>query len=51
MVKLWDAQTGSCLNTLKSERPYEGMNISGTKGFTETQRTALKALGAIDVIM
>ncbi|MEO6888984.1 MAG: NB-ARC domain-containing protein, partial [Ktedonobacteraceae bacterium] len=28
-IRLWDAQTGGCLHTLKSERPYEKMNITG----------------------
>ncbi len=45
-VKLWDRQTGKCLKTLRSERPYEGMNITGVKGLTEAQKMTLKALGA-----
>ncbi|MEP0772102.1 hypothetical protein NDA06_22775 [Trichocoleus sp. ST-U1] len=24
MIKLWDVATGECVNTLRSERPYEG---------------------------
>jgi WD40 repeat protein len=47
-IKLWDVRTGQCLSTLKAKRPYEGMNISGATGLTESQREALKSLGAIE---
>lgn len=47
-IKLWDVQAGKCLKTLRSDRPYERMNISGAQGLTEAQKSALKALGAIE---
>jgi hypothetical protein len=47
-IKLWDVQTRGCLRTLRADRPYERMNISGTTGLTEAQRATLKALGAIE---
>ncbi|MBD2460345.1 pentapeptide repeat-containing protein [Oscillatoria sp. FACHB-1407] len=47
-IKLWDLQTGQCLKTLRSDRPYEGMNITGVQGITEAQKAMLKALGAIE---
>ncbi|MBC1236487.1 NB-ARC domain-containing protein [Nostoc sp. 2RC] len=47
-TKLWDIKTGECLKTLKSEGPYEGMNISGVLGLTEAQKSTLKILGAIE---
>jgi WD40 repeat protein len=47
-IKLWDVQTGKCLKTLRSDRPYERMNITGITGLTETQKASLKALGAIE---
>jgi WD40 repeat protein len=47
-IKLWQWQSQVCLRTLRTDRPYEGMNISGTTGLTGTQRTVLKALGAIE---
>ncbi|HMN31442.1 MAG TPA: hypothetical protein PKE45_25055, partial [Caldilineaceae bacterium] len=47
-IKLWDVQTGECLRTLRSDRPYERMNISGATGLTEGQRATLKVLGAIE---
>jgi WD40 repeat protein len=48
-IKLWNAQTGECLKTLRSERAYEGMNITGATGLTEAQKTVLKALGAVEL--
>jgi len=47
-IKFWDSQTGECFNTLRVEGPYAGMNITGVTGITEAQKTALKALGAIE---
>jgi WD40 repeat protein/transcriptional regulator with XRE-family HTH domain len=45
-IKLWERRTGKCLKTLISERPYEGMNITGVEGLNEAQKVTLKALGA-----
>ncbi|NER25787.1 MAG: NACHT domain-containing protein, partial [Symploca sp. SIO1C2] len=47
-IKFWDIQTGECIKTLRSPRPYEGMKITGVTGLTETEKTSLKALGAVD---
>ncbi|HEY9666185.1 MAG TPA: NB-ARC domain-containing protein [Coleofasciculaceae cyanobacterium] len=47
-IRFWDIETGECLKILKNERPYEGMNITGTVGLTEAQKVALKALGAVE---
>jgi WD40 repeat protein len=47
-VKLWNVQTGECLKTLRYARPYERMNITGTKGLNEAQMATLKSLGAIE---
>jgi WD40 repeat protein len=47
-IKLWDVQSGECLRTLRSDRPYERMNIAGTTGLTAAQVATLKALGAIE---
>jgi WD40 repeat protein len=48
-IKLWDVKTGECLTTLRTPRPYEGMNITGVTRITEAQKMTLKALGAIDL--
>ena len=47
-IKLWDVRTGECLKTLRSDRPYERMNITGATGLTEAQRATLRVLGAIE---
>jgi WD40 repeat protein len=48
-IRLWSVQTGLCLKTLRSERPYERMNIARVTGITESQKLALKDLGAVEV--
>jgi hypothetical protein len=47
-VRLWDADNGELLRTLRTERRYERLDITGLKGITSAQRTALLALGAVD---
>lgn len=47
-IKLWDVLTGECLKTLRSPRPYEGMNITGVTGLTEATKASLLALGAVE---
>jgi WD40 repeat protein len=47
-IKLWDVHAGECLKTLRSDRPYERMNITGVKGLTEAQKVTLKALRAVE---
>ena len=59
-IKLWDVvnaassieeaalDTGARLKTLRKERPYEQMNITGVTGLTKAQQETLKALGAVD---
>ncbi|NET05101.1 MAG: NACHT domain-containing protein [Symploca sp. SIO2B6] len=47
-IKLWDFKTGECIKTLSYERPYEGMNITGANGLMATEKSTLKALGAVE---
>ncbi len=47
-VKLWDAQRAVCVRTLRAERRYERMDVTGLTGITEAQRQTLAALGATD---
>lgn len=49
-IRFWHAQTGASLITLRPDRPYERMNITGATGLTEAQKAALKALGAIETV-
>jgi WD40 repeat protein len=48
-IRIWDSKTGECLQVLRVDRPYEGMNITGTIGLTAAQRATLKALGAVEL--
>ncbi|QZZ21092.1 hypothetical protein J5X98_00835 [Leptothermofonsia sichuanensis E412] len=48
-IKLWDVESGHCLQTLRTERPYEGMNITAITGISEAQKATLKTLGAIEL--
>jgi len=47
-IKRWDVVTGECLMTLKADRPYEGMNITGAIGLSDAQKVSLRTLGAIE---
>lgn len=47
-IKIWDVTTAECLRTLRTKRPYEGMNITGVTGLTKAQKATLKALGALE---
>jgi len=47
-IRLWDINTGKCLKVLRVSKPYEGMNITGVTGLTDTQKSTLKALGAVE---
>ena len=44
-IKIWDADTGECIKTL-SDKPYQGVNITGVKGLNSAEKASLKALGA-----
>ena len=45
-IKLWNVETDKCVQTLKTARLYEGMNITGVTGLTEATKATLKNLGA-----
>jgi WD40 repeat protein len=47
-IKFWDLHTRHCIETLRSDKPYENMNITDVTGLTDAQRDALLALGAIE---
>jgi WD40 repeat protein len=47
-IKLWSVSTLECINTLIPDKPYSKMNITDVEGLTETQKTTLKELGAIE---
>jgi hypothetical protein len=40
--------SGEHLKTLRRDRPYERLNITGIRGLTEAQMASLRALGAVE---
>ncbi|GAA6622651.1 NACHT domain-containing protein [Scytonema sp. NUACC26] len=46
-IKVWDTNTGECLKTLIN-KPYAGMKIAGIKGLAKSEKSTLKALGAVE---
>ncbi|MCU0568669.1 MAG: NB-ARC domain-containing protein [Oculatellaceae cyanobacterium Prado106] len=47
-IRVWQPETGDCLQILRSDRPYEDLNIADVTGLTDTQIATLKALGAVE---
>jgi WD40 repeat protein len=47
-IRQWDLETGQTQKILRSERPYEEMNIADIQGLTVAQKETLRALGARD---
>ena len=46
-IRLWDLDSGEPLQTLRRDRPYERLNITGIRGLSEAQKASLYALGAV----
>ena len=49
-INVWDLERGELLRTLRRDRPYERLTITGVKGLTEAEITTLRALGAIEEV-
>jgi WD40 repeat protein/transcriptional regulator with XRE-family HTH domain len=47
-IMIWDLESGEHLRTLRRDRPYERLDITGIRGVTEAQKATLRALGAIE---
>jgi WD40 repeat protein len=47
-IKVWNLETEHCFLSMRSPRPYEGMQITKVKGLTQAQKLTLKALGAVE---
>ncbi len=48
-LRVWNLATENCIQVLWTDKPYQGMNITGVTGITAAQKATLKALGAIDL--
>jgi hypothetical protein len=49
-IMLWDLHSGAHLQTLRRDRPYERIDITGMTGITKAQRASLITLGAREEI-
>ncbi|HEX6557626.1 MAG TPA: NB-ARC domain-containing protein, partial [Ktedonobacteraceae bacterium] len=47
-IMLWELERGEHLRTLRRDRPYERLNITGIQGLTQAEIATLRALGAIE---
>jgi WD40 repeat protein len=45
-IRFWQTETGECLQVLRPDRLYEGMNIAGITGLSAGQTAILNQLGA-----
>jgi hypothetical protein len=48
MLRIWDTGSGACLRTLRADRRYERLDITGLSRITAAQRAALLGLGAVE---
>jgi WD40 repeat protein len=47
-IRLWDLYSGQPLHTLRRDRLYERLTITGIRGLTEAQQASLRAFGAFE---
>ncbi len=47
-IHLWDGERGEHLRTLRRDRPYERLDITGIRGLTQAEIATLRALGATE---
>ena len=47
-IMIWDVTSHEYLRTLRRDRPYERLDITGIRGLNEAEIASLQALGAID---
>jgi WD40 domain-containing protein len=49
-IVLWDLHSGEQFQTLRQDRPYERLDITGIRGLSAAQKASLHALGAFERI-
>jgi WD40 repeat protein len=47
-IRMWDPEGGEHVHTLRRDRPYERLNITGIQGLTQAEIASLRTLGAIE---
>ncbi len=48
IIMIWDLRSAEHLQTMRRDRPYERLNITGIRGLTQAQKATLRALGAME---
>jgi len=49
-IQIWRLDSGEHVETLRRDRPYERLDITGIKGLSELQKLTLKMMGAVEQI-
>ena len=47
-IHIWELKSGEHLRTLRCDRPYERLTITGIRGLTQAEIATLRALGAVE---
>ncbi len=47
-IQIWQLEGGEHVETLRRDRPYERLDITGIKGLTDAHKLTLKMMGAIE---
>jgi WD40 repeat protein len=47
-IRMWTPESGEHVRTLRRDRPYERLNITGIQGLTQAEIATLRALGATE---
>ena len=47
-IHIWELERGEHLRTLRRDRPYERLDITGIQGLTQAEIATLRALGAVE---
>jgi WD40 repeat protein len=47
-ICVWNFERAELLQTLRRDRPYERLNITGVKGLSDAQKATLQMLGAFE---
>ena len=47
-IHIWDLERGERLRTLRRDRPYERLDITGIRGLAQAEIATLRALGAVE---
>lgn len=47
-IHIWGLERGERLRTLRRDRPYERLDITGIRGLTQAEIATLRALGAVE---